>query len=166
MIYLISDTHFNHQKVIEYCGRPLDYEQRLFNSMAGLKKDDTLIHLGDVCIGKDGEVHAKWIEPLKCRKWLVLGNHDRKSKTWYGNHGWDVVTDEMWAGWNGISILFTHRPEFNKIGWDLNIHGHLHNTAHRIDSYAAEHLTEKHKLVAVEYLDYKVISLDAFLGGT
>ena len=61
------------------------------NNLAQIKKTDTLVLIGDVCIGKDAEIHKRYIVPLKCRKVLVLGNHDRKSIHWYLTHGRDEV---------------------------------------------------------------------------
>jgi len=167
-IYLVTDTHFNHKKVIEYCGRPQNYEQLLFASMNNVPADAILIHLGDICIGKDVEVHEKYIKPLKCKKWLIRGNHDRKSDSWYYEHGWDVVTDGMILEKAGMQILLTHTPR--PIGkFDMNIHGHFHNSQHRLEDpgktarYTVADIGAKHKLLAVEYTHYQVVDLLKFI---
>ena len=51
--WVISDTHFNHDNLIEYCARPKDHGDRLKRALFTIPDTDTLIHLGDVCIGGD-----------------------------------------------------------------------------------------------------------------
>ncbi len=161
--FLITDTHFNHAKVIEYCDRPLDFEERILkNCLDMIKEDDTLIHLGDICIGNDKESHAKYIEPIKGTKILVRGNHDKRSDNWYLNHGWDFVCDSFTGTYFGKKVLFSHTPQIDKGDFDLNIHGHLHNKLYRIQYDGGEmnmefarRLTDKHKLLSIEYADYK-----------
>lgn len=167
-IYLITDTHFNHRAIINLCGRPLNYERVMFRSMNNIAKEDVLLHLGDICIGKDVEVHEKYIKPLKCKKWLVLGNHDRKSYSWYYEHGWDLVTDGIVLKVFGQQVLFTHTPR--PIGrFDLNIHGHFHNSDHRLEDpgkkarYKLSDIGDKHKLLAVEYSKYQVVDAQKFV---
>lgn len=50
-VWLISDNHFNHQKIIEYCNRPFKTVEQMneemikkWNSM--VKEDDKIYHLG------------------------------------------------------------------------------------------------------------------------
>jgi calcineurin-like phosphoesterase family protein len=167
-IYLITDTHFNHTKVIEYCGRPLNYEQLLFSSMNNVPEDAILLHLGDICIGKDVEVHEKYIAPLKCKKWLIKGNHDRKSDAWYYEHGWDVVCESINIIKHGVFITFSHKPiplpRTRGSKPVINIHGHFHNTDHRlIEPDMDKILTKNHKLLAVEYTNYQVVDLAKFV---
>ena len=166
MIFLVTDTHFNHVKMLTEKWRPGGYEEKLFSSMEALRPNDILIHLGDISVGRDGYAHSQYIEPLRCTKILVKGNHDHQTDKWYLSHGWEMVCDDARMYYKGLSILFTHRPEFYKSGYDMNIHGHLHNDGHRIDAFAAEHLTAKHRLLAMEFEDYKVVSLDDFIERT
>ena len=172
-IYLITDTHFNHKKVIEFCGRPENYEQLLYSSMNNVPEDSILLHLGDICIGQDNEVHEKFIKPLKCKKWLVKGNHDRKSDSWYYEHGWDVVADLITITRFKKQIIFSHKPTplqswFKGGGkYPINIHGHFHNTDHRlIEPDMDRILTNNHKLLAVEYTNYQVVELSKFVNRT
>jgi calcineurin-like phosphoesterase family protein len=160
--YIITDTHFNHTaKMQEYCNRPADYEQKLFSSMSQIPEDAILIHLGDVNIGDDVDVHEKYIKPLKCKKILVRGNHDHKSLSWYQDHGWDFVCDSFIMNHLGKRLLFSHKPQ--PLGeWDLNLHGHFHNTTHRDDEFNSFYC-EKHIKVAVEDTGYKAVLLDRFV---
>ena len=152
--WLTTDTHFFHKKMHEYCGRPLDFEDIIFkNLIENVKDEDVLIHLGDICIGQDEKAHQTYIEPLKCKKWLIRGNHDKKTDTWYFNHGWDFVAKYVIMDVFGKQILLSHEPKvnvFNNI--DINIHGHLHNN----DNYET---TKINKLIAIEYTNYQPILL-------
>jgi len=172
-VYLITDTHFNHEKIKEYCNRPDNYEELLWKGLESLPADCLLIHLGDVCFGKDQEVHDR-IKKLPYQKILVRGNHDKKSDQWYLLNGWNVVVDEFSNHYFGKYITFSHIPIAGI--QNLNIHGHFHNTLHRLqegnwvvegekerNEEVLKILTSNHKLLAVEYTDYKPISLEKFL---
>lgn len=166
--YLITDTHFNHKKIIEFCDRPENYEQLLFADMNNIPEDGVLLHLGDICIGRDAEVHEQYIMPLKCKKWLVKGNHDRKSNTWYYNHGWDVVVESMSIIQGGKHIFFSHKPivlpKTKSKYQAINIHGHFHNSDHRLYEPEMQRiLTPAHKLLAIEYTNYRSVPLDKLL---
>ena len=75
--FVIADTHFSHQKIIEYCNRPfkslweMDHNLiKLWNESVSNK--DYVFMLGDFAFGKDA---VKEITPmLNGRKILVKGN--------------------------------------------------------------------------------------------
>ena len=163
-IYVISDTHFNHtQKMIEYCGRPENFEDLLWKNLEQIHDGDLLIHLGDVCIGNDAAVHGM-LMGYKFKKFLVKGNHDRKSNTWYLQHGWDFVCEEFKDTLFGKNILFSHMPRVWDGVYDVNIHGHFHNSDHRRQEPDLFKIHNGYqKLYAPEYLDYKPIKLIDFL---
>jgi calcineurin-like phosphoesterase family protein len=72
MIYFVSDLHFYHGKMGEYCGRPDNFEELIFEGLKSIPKEDHLICLGDVCIGRDREAHERFIMPLQCKKTLII----------------------------------------------------------------------------------------------
>lgn len=161
--WLITDTHFNHKKqMMEYCGRPEDYETQLYESMEAIPKEDVLIHLGDICIGNDESVH-KQLQALSCQRYLIRGNHDQKSDKWYLEHGWDAVADAMILRISGVHTLFTHIPHPD-IGYGINIHGHFHNSDHRRHEPELEAIRNpRQHLIAVEYTGYKAIPAETFI---
>jgi len=164
MTYIIADTHFNHtDQMIAYCGRPENYNELLWKSFEDLQDDDIFIHLGDICIGKDSQVHDK-LQEFKFRKILVRGNHDRKTNTWYLNHGWDFVCEQFKDTLYGKNILFSHKPKAWDGEFEINIHGHFHNSDYRrTDPELAKIKTGYHKLLSLEYEGYKPIKLDKFV---
>lgn len=172
-IWLITDTHFNHDKMPEYCGRPIGFEELIMMGLARISPQDLLIHLGDVCVGKDEYWHER-LRALPFKKWLVLGNHDHKSLSWYISHGWDYVGEEIKLKMFGKNILLSHTPL--RGDFDINIHGHFHNTLHRLlekqwvtpdeekrNEKDLGNLTPKHKLLAVEYTNYQPVLLSTFV---
>lgn len=163
-IYLITDTHFNHKEAMcNWCGRPDNYEDLIFKSFLQLKENDILIHLGDICIGGDEYWHEK-LSGIKCKKWLIKGNHDRKSNTWYLNHGWDFVCDQFRDKYFGKLIMFSHKPVVWDGEYDINIHGHFHNSDHRRNEPELMAIKNGYqKLLAVEYTEYKIVSLEKFI---
>lgn len=174
-IWLITDTHFGHEKMHEYCNRPIGFEDKIFSELEKIPESDLLIHLGDICIGKDEYWHTVLAE-LPFKKWLIRGNHDGKSLSWYLSHGWDYVGDEIKLKLFGKKILLSHTPLPLPDGFDINIHGHFHNTLHRLlekqwvtpdeekrNEKDLENLTPKHKLLAIEYTDYKSVTLESQL---
>lgn len=126
--YLISDTHFNHGKIATYCDRPENFTQLLIrNWCTTIKREDTVIHLGDVFIGPGASWDA--IGPyLSGRKILIRGNHDRqRSAGWWMSHGFDFACEGM----RFRNCWLTHEPAPSlPDGCELNLHGHLHNIWH------------------------------------
>ena len=163
-IWLISDTHFHHAKMVDYCYRPKDFEARIMKALCQIPYTDILIHLGDIGMGQDQLVHNTYIKPLACKKWLVLGNHDKKSNSWYLDNSWDFVCKKFYSTYFGKRILFSHRPEKDDEYYDINIHGHFHNSErHQQEPELLAIKNSKQKLLALEYEDYKPILLKTFI---
>jgi len=176
-ISIIGDTHFEHKNIQEYCDRPNDWEDLIAINLFELNTD-LLIHLGDVSLGSDEAWH-NFVTDGSYKYWLVLGNHDNKSITWYLNHGWDFVARNFTLYLYGLRIFFSHRPSIipptkilvnekvreegketvitkERSNFDINIHGHIHN---RKDI----NLPKWCKTYIIEDQDYKPIDLKEFL---
>lgn len=167
-IWLLGDTHFGHAKMLEYCDRPGGFENRILKGLKVIDEKSILIHLGDFCIGDDKKWHDIFFRALKAHKAiLVKGNHDGKSNSWYYSNGWDFVCEHFTDTCFGKKILFSHVPLSRRKhdDYDLNIHGHFHNSDHR--SHEPELVAIKNKrqkLFAVEYTNYQPVLLKTFLG--
>ena len=153
--WIVTDTHFGHDKLIEYCSRPIGFENLLLKRIgAQVRNEDVLIHLGDICIGNDAEWHLRFMTNVAGKKWLVKGNHDRKSNSWYLGHGWDFVADQIAMRLFGLDIVLSHIPVPDN-GYDINVHGHFHNSDHHRHEEELKRIkTEKHRLVYMEH-DYQ-----------
>lgn len=151
-VWVTSDTHFGHRKIIEFEkeARPyatilehdLDLVER-WNSV--VRKEDTVWHLGDVFFGKDAH---RILGVLKGYKRLVLGNHDR-------NHV-EVLAqyfDKLYgcADYGGciLSHIPVHPYQLEK-QYTKNIHGHMHSK--RLDD-------SRYVCVSVEHTDLKPVLL-------
>ena len=178
-IHIISDTHFNHKNVAKYCNRPDDWVEKLMGNIVTLETD-ILIHLGDVSLGKDNGWHNFMNAYDKHKRWLILGNHDGKSMTWYMEHGWDFIARNFTMYLYGIRILFSHRPypfppiktvtrelarneahsevmvDKPRSNFDINVCGHVHNRK-------GTPLPEWCRPFILEEQDYKPIELQEFL---
>lgn len=160
--WLVSDTHFNHTKLEEWGGRSGNWQDELWSGLAAIPMEDVLIHLGDVCIGNDLEIHEH-IAALPCFKLLVRGNHDKKSVQWYMEHGWDFVVDAFELVYLGHYLHFTHRPARVNGNTSWNIHGHTHGNLHRSEEYVTYYDKNYHRDISPELVGYKPLRLDTFL---
>ena len=160
--WIIADTHFGHEKMEELCGRPKGFEAIILSSLLSLSGDtnSVFIHLGDICIGDDEKWNLVLLSRVPClHKWLVRGNHDKKSMSWYLEKGWDFVADSFILDIYGGDILFSHIPKIDS-GYMLNVHGHFHNTNYRKQEPELVAIKNKRQvLVALEYNNYRPITL-------
>jgi len=160
-IFILADTHFCHEKILEF--RDSNYEKKIASFLFRLREEDILIHLGDICIGRDAFVHDEYIKPLKCKKILIKGNHDHKSRSWYLNHGRDWVCKQMYDVYFGKRILFSHVPKPYQDRYDYNIHGHLHDKSHRILEFIDFYDYSFNKLISIEKSGYEPVNLRTFI---
>lgn len=78
--WFTADTHFGHNKIIEYCDRPFTPEEMTeclidaWNQTVGHK--DTVYHLGDVMFAKVVEAESI-LQRLNGKLHLIYGNHDQ-----------------------------------------------------------------------------------------
>ena len=168
MNFFISDNHWQHKNIIQYCNRPfrdssgladVHYMNRTmtekWNSVVGL--EDTVYHLGDFSMGNPG----KYREKLNGKIVLILGNHDRRSQC---QGHFDEIHDSLEIDLSGNKILLSHlyysdmldnnfdhkfkdkMPKYDQSR--ILIHGHAHNSK--------PHINEKYKAINVsaEHLDY------------
>jgi calcineurin-like phosphoesterase family protein len=133
--WVCSDTHFLHrrlQEALEPARRELDRDQDELMAerwMDTVGENDTVVHLGDVALGKNADF--QWISDiLPGRKFMLRGNHDHHSRVWYERHGFTLVP-EFWLEYGGWRIRFTHRPDDARryvcYPKTLNAHGHIHS---------------------------------------
>ena len=155
--FVISDFHFYHKNIIEYQNRPLDFGElivRKWNEVVTI--NDDVLFLGDLSF-KNKEATQHYTFRLMGNKYMLLGNHDHESLSWYQDCGFTVIDPvyKTFVNSNGrFPTLITHEPiqDLPK-GW-FNIHGHIHSGIHR--EYP---LTDRHFNVSCEPLDYKPIQI-------
>ena len=162
--WLISDTHFNHDKLTEWGGRSGDWQDQIKKGLFAIPQEDILIHLGDINIGGDLQTHEEIIRLLPPhRKILVRGNHDKKGVAWYSEHGWDFVCDGFELIYQGHYLHITHRPARVNNNTSWNIHGHTHGNLHRAEEYISYYDKSYHVDISPELVGFAPIRLDTLL---
>jgi len=159
-IWLWPDTHLFHREIRALTGRPHNVDELMVKNAAHLVyPQDTLIHLGDVIFYQLPRL-KEMLDRIKAQtKVLVMGNHDRKSRSWYQRNGFDFACDMLVIG----DVLFSHKPtQIFPEGVYVNVHGHLHNTGHRMGG-SWHKPYERHMLVSIEKSDFKPVRLDQLL---
>lgn len=157
-IFLTADTHFGHQRIEDWCERKKSHNEdmvRKWNSV--IKKQDVVLHLGDLTM-TNKETTIGWTKRLKGRKYLIRGNHDGNSVSWYADCGFTVIPPSLYFIMdkyeNKTYVCFTHEPIVPlPKGW-FNIHGHLHGDDHR-----GIETSDSHFDVGVDSMGYKPIPL-------
>lgn len=149
-IWFISDTHFTHENIIGYCGRPFANatemdEVMVANWNAHVRPQDHIYHLGDVAMDKKA---VEAIMPrLQGHKRLVRGNHDIFRTKIYAKY-----FDEIYGIRVLDNLLFTHMPVHPlSLGrFRANVHGHIHEK-----DYLFPYIN-----ISVEKTAYRPVSLD------
>lgn len=158
-IYVTSDTHFNHKKIINYCDRPFKSTGEMnrvlvknWNSV--VNKDDIVLFLGDFafCYGKANTKY--WLDKLNGKKLIIKGNHDRSKSTPYIESF--IYKDEFYK------IMFIHNPAHVPDSWKgWVVHGHTHNNECR--HYPLINPYNKTINVSTEVTNYVPISFNKIL---
>lgn len=86
-VWLISDTHFWHKRIVQYAERPRNWCKQVMENWNSLvSNDDVVLHLGDFSF--QSKYHARTIRyMLKGHIYLIKGNHDRHGVKWYQDVG-------------------------------------------------------------------------------
>jgi calcineurin-like phosphoesterase family protein len=118
-IWLFTDPHFGHDKLVSEGFRPQGYDDLILGNLKRcVRPGDLLICLGDVCWNNDAYWHDL-LAKIPATKWLCLGNHDKKSLSWYLSNGWSWVGRSCSIELYGKCILFSHCPVKDTGDWDL-----------------------------------------------
>ncbi|SDG83708.1 metallophosphoesterase family protein [Pelagibacterium luteolum] len=130
--FFISDTHFGHEGVLDFCARPFKTAAQMdaamitaWNSVVGPR--DTVVHGGDFAFCS--AERAQFIfDKLNGKKVLVRGNHDRNKHL---KLGWESVHEILDTRIAGQRIIVCHYPMREWPGYYRNaIHlfGHSHSS--------------------------------------
>ena len=144
-IYVISDTHFDDIDR-SYMGYNIKEEEQLEYLIKNCKKNDTLIHLGDV--GNELRMNE-----IKSYKVLIKGNHDTGKTA--------KVFNEVFSGpvWLSDKLVLSHEPLDLRCGFNtpiaFNIHGHDHSNRYYKDNF--------HLNLAQNIYGYTPLSLKNFI---
>lgn len=127
-LWFTSDQHFGHGNIIEFCDRPFrtldgmnEFLRLAWNEV--VKPDDTVVHVGDVAMGRTEDV-APVLSALNGRKLVLLGNHDLNFRQrLYADLGWHML-DRLVVD----SVCMQHRYIVGAHPYTAVIHGHAHGS--------------------------------------
>lgn len=126
-IYFTADTHFGHQKILDFCrdSRPGDTIEEHDEALvarwnASIGPRDTVYHLGDFAWRNPGA----YFNRLNGRKILIAGNHDHRETRALP---WAEMHQAARIKIDGLRLFLCHYPV---VGFreDLHLHGHTHGT--------------------------------------
>jgi len=166
--FLISDTHFGHEKTCTVFKRedgsplrPFASAEEMDEAMverwnAKVRPTDKVYHLGDVVINRRF-LHI--LGRLNGDKVLIRGNHDIFKLEDYTPYFRDIRGYDVKNGMI-LSHIPVHTDSIERFG--CNIHGHLHaNRVMRVrHTGAAPEIDPRYHCVCVEHTDYAPISLE------
>lgn len=141
MIYLESDSHYFHKRVIEYCKRPYssveDMNEKLIkNHNRTVPSSGTTYHMGDFIFSRKKEEIKQVISSLNGNHYFLRGNHD----DWHRSIIQELVSEMagkiigfgpyLEINHNKIKVVLCHYPfvVFNKSHHgSINFYGHCHS---------------------------------------
>lgn len=137
-VFVVSDTHFQHQRICDYCpkSRPFDTVEEMneaivknWNSI--VSPDDVVYHLGDCFMGQI-ETVTEYGSRLNGEVHVIPGNHDTKKRiAEMEKLGWIIESKTYGFEYNDTNFIMIHeRPEEMR-GDSANIilYGHVHDAA-------------------------------------
>lgn len=142
MIFITSDQHFNHRRVIEFCRRPFTDVADMNAEMIvrwnrRVRPNDTVYHLGDFGWNRGQGIveHCGAIlKRLNGRVTMLRGNHDYPAEWTKPGYPDPFIKDQIVeVRWEKRFFVLCHYPLAD---WPRRFHGaaHLHGHVHdRVD---------------------------------
>jgi calcineurin-like phosphoesterase family protein len=157
--YFISDTHFGHRNIIDFCKRPFSSVGEmngtlLRNWYETIGDNDRVFFVGDLALGRRGSRTLDWYNKLNGDFIFIKGNHDDCSFISHTSH-YILV-------YGGFKFYFVHNPKDIPKDWKgWAIHGHTHNNdLRRYPFINGERRTIN---ASVEVIGYKPVDLDEII---
>lgn len=133
-LYLLSDPHINHRKMVEPDENGETYrpfktleemnETIIANINLVVRPTDTLYLMGDIVFQK--AISEELLSRINGKKRLILGNHDEITpKSYYSKYFTKILA---WVLFEQFDFVATHIPIHPVCfrGMALNCHGHMH----------------------------------------
>ncbi len=130
--FFTADTHYHHDRILEYCKRPFQHTREMDNTMIArynsrVKDDDTAYFIGDLFdlqLGKNFSIVERLVNKLKGRKILILGSHDYLEPFKYVEAGFESVHTSLQVG----EFILVHDPAVSCVNRSMIfLCGHVHD---------------------------------------
>lgn len=147
MIYVISDTHFNHEMLVRERLRPFKTIEEMNESIIAkwnkiVKPDDTIYHLGDVVLNQKRKFDEEILPRLNGNIIFIRGNHDPINIS---------CVKSIILEFGGKTFELIHNPNEATFTTDYIIHGHIHKPGgvyhHRLYNCNVEFTKYQPKLI-------------------
>lgn len=152
--WVISDTHFDHENIISYTGRPFSDAEEMNGILVSnwnrtVHPGDRVYFLGDMAFGRGSRPKEYWLGRLNGDITYVRGNHD----TVRGTVSHAAITH------GGRDLLLVHDPDDLPLEWDgWVIHGDKHNN--QLGEYPLVNTKKRTMNVCSELIKYSPLSMD------
>jgi len=152
--FFISDFHFDHTNIIEYCNRPFrntdEMNKVMLRNYNEVVKDDSIVYfLGDMAFGRQSQKPRWWLSQLRGHITYIKGSHDHGIRPTNLPNCYDSLVLDTGKD----KVLLIHSPYFVPRTWQgWTIHGHTHSDR-MVDVY------HQKVCVCVEATNYRPVSL-------
>jgi calcineurin-like phosphoesterase family protein len=160
-VFLISDSHFDHENIIRYTNRTFSSLSSMNDEMLGqwnstVGKNDIVLFIGDLTYGRDCKGISYWLSQLQGDVRFIKGSHDKIEDL----SEFHKITKLRFENHPDTLFILSHDPK--DIGPQYQnywkIHGHLHNN--NIEKYPFINGDNKTINVSVELLDYTPLDIE------
>jgi calcineurin-like phosphoesterase family protein len=131
-IWIVSDTHFCHRRILEYeaANRPFKDRDEMNEELIRrwnekVRDTDIVFHLGDFSFGNKNRI-KDIVSRLNGRICLLLGNHDREQHYNWKELGFAKFIKHPFLLDN--KFVFSHEPLEEIPDGLVNIYGHVHGS--------------------------------------
>lgn len=165
MKYYTSDLHLSHTNIIKYENRPFACIEEMNNTIIDninyrLSENDELYILGDFTLEKTPRRVSQLIKRIKCKKHLIIGNHDYFTRSESLCSLFDSVHHYLEIEDEGRTVILFHYPIQN---WNLKRYGSIHLYGH-VHSKEELQLKEYNTFnVGVDVNNFKPVTLEELL---
>ena len=152
--WIISDLHFDHSKIIGYCGRPFKdvddmNDTMLENWNSTVNRGDNVFFLGDMSHGRGSRNADWWLQRLHGKISFIRGKPR--------HYAYQNRIQSIWKTRAGILRRYTPvaitLPIQTKMWKGWIIHGHVHNN--HADLYSRINYKRRTANISAEYIGYK-----------
>lgn len=154
--FYIADTHFGHENVIKFDGRPFvdinDMNTTMrnnWNEVVG--KDDIVYILGDF-MWKFKDSDYEFVKSLNGRKRLIKGNHDKATHSSKFKRLFEQITDYEKVVDGDITVILCHYPiiayDGSFRGRNVHLYAHVHKTdeGKMVETFKTLYIDEDHPM--------------------